>query len=124
MDLPCTRRVEPVHQSPRTRMYRYFTHGTVPLRALAHPARLLLPTIFAGCRLPSTTIPVGACAVTRVFPALVVLLSRPTGCPALLSYCERWLQVRLGCIRLSLSCPCRLLHTFQLSPASEACPRL
>src|SRR6266852_9667144 len=30
MDLPCTRRVEPVHQSPRTRMYGYFTQGTVP----------------------------------------------------------------------------------------------
>jgi hypothetical protein len=26
--------------------------------------------------------------------------------------CESWLQVRLGCIRLSLSCPFRLLHTF------------
>src|SRR6516162_5715061 len=30
MDLPCTRRVEPVRQSPRTEMYGYFTHGTVP----------------------------------------------------------------------------------------------
>ena len=28
---------------------------------------------------------------------------------------ERWLQVRLGCIQLSSSCPFRLLHTF-LSP--------
>ena len=28
---------------------------------------------------------------------------------------QRWLQVRLGCVRLSLSCPFRLLHTF-LSP--------
>jgi hypothetical protein len=26
--------------------------------------------------------------------------------------CESWLQVRLGCFRLSLSCPFRLLHTF------------
>src|ERR1700730_16318693 len=25
---------------------------------------------------------------------------------------ERWLQVRLGCLRLSSSCPFRLLHTF------------
>src|SRR5450631_4038575 len=25
--------------------------------------------------------------------------------------CKRWLQVRLGCIRLSPSCPFRLLHT-------------
>src|SRR6266403_523042 len=30
MDLLCPRRVDPVHQSPRTRMYGYFTHGTVP----------------------------------------------------------------------------------------------
>src|ERR1022692_2715012 len=30
MDLLCTCRVDPVHQSPRTRMYGYFTHGTVP----------------------------------------------------------------------------------------------
>src|SRR5215472_8584313 len=30
MDLPCTRRVDPVHQSPRTRMYGHFTHGTDP----------------------------------------------------------------------------------------------
>jgi hypothetical protein len=29
--------------------------------------------------------------------------------------CKRWLQVRLGCIQLSPSCPFRLLHTF-LSP--------
>jgi hypothetical protein len=44
------------------------------------------------------------------------------GHPALQSYYERWLQVRLGCFRLSLSCPFRFLHTFQLSPASEALP--
>src|ERR1700674_947111 len=30
MDLLCPRRVDPVHQSPRTGMYGYFTHGTVP----------------------------------------------------------------------------------------------
>src|SRR5205814_2077066 len=29
--------------------------------------------------------------------------------------CKRWLQVRLGCLRLSPSCPFRLLHTC-LSP--------
>src|SRR5215467_6470838 len=44
------------------------------------------------------------------------------GHPALQSYCERWLQVRLGCLRLSPSCPFRLLHTCRLSPASEALP--
>jgi len=47
--------------------------------------------------------------------------SRWTPCPP--KYCEWWLQVRLGCIQLSLSCPFRLLHTCQLSPASEALPR-
>ena len=41
---------------------------------------------------------------------------------ALQSYCEWWLQVRLGCIQLSLSCPFRLLHTFHLSLAGEALP--
>jgi hypothetical protein len=41
---------------------------------------------------------------------------------ALRSYCEWWLQVGLGRIRLSLSFPFRLRHTFQLSPASEALP--
>src|SRR6201997_5308452 len=30
MDLPSTRRVDPVCQSPRTRMYGYFTHRTDP----------------------------------------------------------------------------------------------
>src|ERR1700730_12941644 len=40
------------------------------------------------------------------------------------SYCEWWFQVHLGCIRPSPSCPFRLLHTVQLSPASEALPPL
>ena len=44
--------------------------------------------------------------------------SRWTPCPP--EYHKRWLQVRLGCIQLSLSCPFRPLHTFRLSPASEA----
>src|SRR5580700_2948660 len=30
MDLLCTRRIDPVRQSPRTWMYGYFTHGTDP----------------------------------------------------------------------------------------------
>ena len=46
------------------------------------------------------------------------------GHPALRSSCERWLQVRLGCLRLSPSCPFRLLHTFlSLRPARHY-PRL
>ena len=35
---------------------------------------------------------------------------------------ERWLQVRLGCVRLSSSCPFRLFHTFPLFPADEELP--
>src|SRR6266853_424635 len=43
--------------------------------------------------------------------------SRWTPCPP--EYCKWWLQVRLGCVRLSLSCPFRLLHTFHfLRPAT------
>src|SRR5690348_9191286 len=67
MDLLCTRRVDPVHQSPRTRMYGYFTHGTDPpprpyssgflslpnrLRRLPSPAHLrrhLLVTQLSPC---------------------------------------------------------------------------
>jgi hypothetical protein len=29
---------------------------------------------------------------------------------------KKGLQIRLGCIPLSRSCPCRLLHTFLLPP--------
>src|SRR3954463_8879371 len=43
--------------------------------------------------------------------------SRWTPCPP--ENCEAWLQVRLGCIRLSSLCPFRLLHTFRfLRPAT------
>jgi hypothetical protein len=44
--------------------------------------------------------------------------SRWTPCPP--EYSKRWLQVSLGCVQLSLSCPFRRLHTFHFSPASEA----
>src|SRR3954451_845044 len=43
--------------------------------------------------------------------------SRWTPCPP--ENCKAWLQVHLGCIRLSSLCPCRLLHTFRfLRPAT------
>src|SRR5262249_13263152 len=76
MDLLCTRRVDPVRQSPRTRMYGYFTHGTDPpprpcssgfLSLTNRLRRLPSPAAF-GRRLP----------VPAVFPALQVLHSRPT----------------------------------------------
>src|SRR5258707_10314181 len=76
MDLLCTRRVDPVHQSPRTRMYGYFTHGTDPPSRLYssgfpslpnHLRRLPSPTQFRR-RLPGCV----------AFTTLVVLHSRPS----------------------------------------------
>src|SRR2546428_5519052 len=76
MDLLCTCRVDPVHQSPRTRMYGYLTHGPDPpprpcssgflsppnrLRQLPSPAHFRR-------RLPGHA----------AFAALVVLHSRPS----------------------------------------------
>jgi|SRR6478672_13835460 len=58
-----------------------------------------------------------------------VLLRKPSGfrlaADTLLSgNCGRWLQVRLGCVRLSSSCPFRLLHTFLLPADEELSPPL
>jgi len=47
------------------------------------------------------------------------------GHPALRSTAKRWLQVGLGCIQLSPSCPFRPLHTFRfLRPARLRTPLL
>jgi len=59
-----------------------------------------------------------------------VLLRRPFGfhlavdpCPP--KYSKQWLQVSLGCIQLSPSCPFRPLHTFRfLQPARLRTPLL
>jgi hypothetical protein len=48
--------------------------------------------------------------------------SRRTPCPP--GIAERWLQVRLGCVRLSSSCPFRLLHTFPSPRPARSYPRL
>jgi hypothetical protein len=49
--------------------------------------------------------------------------SRWTPCPP--KYSKRWLQVGLGCIQLSPSCPSRHLHTFRfLRPARLRTPLL
>jgi hypothetical protein len=49
--------------------------------------------------------------------------SRWPPCPP--KYSEQWLQVSLGCIQLSLSCPFRPLHTFRfLRPARLRTPLL
>src|SRR3984893_17483750 len=76
MEHPCTRRVDPVHQSPRRRMYVYFTHGTDPpprpcssgfLSLPNHPRQLPSPTHFRR-RFPGHA----------AFAALEVLHSRPS----------------------------------------------
>ena len=46
------------------------------------------------------------------------------GHPALRRLQVRWLQVRLGCVRLSPSCPFRLLHTFHLLRPARRYPRV
>src|ERR1035438_3444330 len=51
MDLLCTRQVDPVRQSPQTRMYGFFTHGTVPPSRLYSSGFLSLPDHLR--RLPS-----------------------------------------------------------------------
>ena len=48
--------------------------------------------------------------------------SRWTPCPP--EFCKEWLQVHLGCIKLSPSCPFRLLHTFSLLRPARHNPRL
>ena len=47
--------------------------------------------------------------------------SRRRPCPP--GTAERWLQVRLGCVRLSSSCPFRLLHTFPSPRPARSYPR-
>src|ERR1700756_2881171 len=66
MDLLRTRQVDPVHQSPQTRMYGFFTHGTVPPSRLYSSGFLSLPDIFAGC-LPRPTL-VANRSATRFSP--------------------------------------------------------
>src|SRR5271165_2557758 len=46
-----------------------------------------------------------------------------SGHPALRDIPSSWLQVRLGCVRLSPSCPFRLLHTRLLSRPARHYPR-
>src|ERR1700676_3712384 len=76
MDLPCTRRVDPVHQSPRTRMYGYFTHGTDPPPRPCSSGFLSLPNRLR--RLPSPSHFRRRSPGHAAFTALVVLHSRPS----------------------------------------------
>src|SRR3984893_17224834 len=76
MDLPCTRRVDPVHQSPRARMYGYFTHGTDPPPRPYSSGLLSLPNRLR--RLPSPAHFRRRLPGHAAFTALVVLHSRPS----------------------------------------------
>src|SRR5580700_1410450 len=58
MDLLRTRQVDPVHQSPQTRMYGFFTHGTVPPSRLYSSGFLSLPDHLRCLSLPK--MPTGA----------------------------------------------------------------
>src|SRR5215472_5711875 len=74
--LLCTRRVDPVHQSPRTKMYGYFTHGTVPPFRPYSSGFLSLPNRLR--RLPSPTLFCRRFPGHATFTALQVPFSRPT----------------------------------------------
>src|SRR6266508_2749819 len=76
MDLPCARRADPVHQSPRTRMYGYFTHGTDPPPRPCSSGFLSLPNRLR--RLPSPAHFRRRSSGHAAFTALVVLHSRPS----------------------------------------------
>src|SRR5713226_2844486 len=70
MDLLSTRRVDPVHQSPRTRAYGFFTKGTVPTSLiLAHLVSFLVPDHLR--RLPSPTHSVAGCPVAWLSPRFI-----------------------------------------------------
>src|SRR5271169_1057241 len=76
MYLPCTRRVEPVRQSPRPRMYGYFTHRTVPPSRPYSSDSLSLPDHLR--QPPSPTHSGRRLRGHAAFTALLVLCSRPT----------------------------------------------
>src|SRR6266853_1407149 len=76
MDLLCTRRVDPVHQSPRTGMYGYFTHGTDPPPRPCSSGFLSLSDRLR--RLPSPAHFRRRFLGRATFDALVVLHSRPS----------------------------------------------
>src|SRR5260370_10906278 len=76
MDLPCTRRVDPVHQSPWTRMYGYFTHGTDPPCRPYSSGFLSLPNRLR--RLPSPAHFRRRSSGHAAFTALLVIHSRPS----------------------------------------------
>src|ERR1700751_6158921 len=76
MDLPYTRRVDPVHQSPRPRMYGYFTHGTDPPPRPCSSGFLSLPNRLR--RLPFPAHFRRRFLGHAAFTALLLLPSRPS----------------------------------------------
>src|SRR6516165_4905427 len=76
MHLLGTRQVDPVRQSPQTRTYGYFTHGTVPPSRPYSSGFLSLPDRLR--RLPSPTHFCRQLPGHAAFAALVVLHSRPS----------------------------------------------
>src|ERR1022692_882882 len=76
MGLLCARRVNPVHQSPGTRMYGYFTHGTDPPPRPCSSGFLSLPNRLR--RLPSPAHFRRRLPGHAAFAALKVLHSRPS----------------------------------------------
>src|SRR5215469_13141496 len=76
MDLLGPRQVDPVRQFPRTRMYGFFAHGTVPPPRPYSSGFLFLPDRLR--RLPSPTHFRRRLLGHVTFVALVVLRSRPS----------------------------------------------
>src|SRR6516164_7183962 len=75
MNLLRSRRVDPIHQSPRTKMYGYFTHGTDPPPRPYSSGFFFLPDLLRP--LPSPTHSVADFSVTS-FRLLQVPRSSPT----------------------------------------------
>src|SRR5437867_13103900 len=115
MDLPCTRRVDLVHQSPRTRMYGYFTHGTDPPPRPCSSGFLSLPNRLRRLPFPAhfrRRLPGHA-----AFAALEVLHSRPSTDRALLA-------TSLSLIGLLTPVPPVLLRSRAVLPYRAICKHL
>src|SRR5215468_6604931 len=105
MDLLRTHQVDPVHESPRKRMYGFFTHGTVNENAFVSEVQTRPCPTFGRPVHPGFPHRITA----RYFSSCPSdSISRWTPCP------PKYKQFGLGCIRLSPSYPFRRLHTFHL----------